>query len=199
MAPQPSKDGRIPVAAVDEAVRRVLRIKLRAGLFERPYADPAREQRTLLTPGVPGGRARDRRAVDGAAEERRGVLPLATSVRRLAVIGPLADDRRNMMGNWTGDGREGGRGHGADRDQGGGSARRPRSCTRRASARRAALMSPTARTAAADRAGIEKAVAVARSADAVVLVIGEIGGMSGEASSRTSLDLPGRAAGTAQK
>jgi beta-glucosidase len=54
-----------------------------------------------------------------------------------------------------------------------------------------ALMSPPAETSAADRQGIEKAVALARSADAVVLVIGEIGDMSGEAASRTSLELPG--------
>ena len=65
------RKGTVPVAIVDEAVRRVLRIKLRAGIFERPYVDAEREKSALLTPESPAARAQGRRAIDGAAAERR--------------------------------------------------------------------------------------------------------------------------------
>jgi beta-glucosidase len=57
--PELVRQGAVPVAVVDEAVRRILRIKVRAGLFENPYVDPAREQTALLTPA---SRALARRA-----------------------------------------------------------------------------------------------------------------------------------------
>jgi beta-glucosidase len=119
-----------------------------------------------------------------------GVLPLSPAIGRLAVIGPLADDRVNMMGNWTGDGRaqdvvtvlEGIR-----------AAVSPQ--TRVLHARGTSLdvktLAATGR-AASDQPAFDEALGVARTADAVVLVIGETGDMSGEAASRTSLDLPGR-------
>ncbi|HJR59210.1 MAG TPA: beta-glucosidase BglX [Vicinamibacterales bacterium] len=184
------KDGGIPLPVIDEAVRRVLRIKLRAGLFERPYADAEHEKRTMLTPASRAA-AREIAARSMVLLKNDGVLPFATSLRRLAVIGPLADDRPNMMGNWTGDGRkedvvtvvEGIRaalGQAAEVLHAPG-----------VTLDVAQLMTESAAARAADRSGIAGAVAVARTADAVVLVIGESGAMSGEASSRASIDLPG--------
>jgi beta-glucosidase len=189
--PRHVKEGRIPLAVVDEAVRRVLRIKLRAGIFEKPYAEAERETRAMLTPESRAA-AREIAARSMVLLKNDGVLPLATTHRRLAVIGPLADDRPNMMGNWTGDGK-------------------PEDVVTVLAGVRAAVGSATEvvhapgvrldvadlltggsdQSRAADRAGIEKAVALARTADASLLVIGESGAMSGEASSRVSLDLPG--------
>ena len=188
--PRHVKDGRIPLSVVDEAVRRVLRIKFRAGIFERPYADAEGETRTMLTPASRTA-AREIAARSMVLLKNDAVLPFATSLRRVAVIGPLADDRPNMMGNWTGDGRnedvvtvvEGIRaalGQAAEVLHAPG-----------VTLDVARLMTDEPGHQTADRAGIAKAVAVARTAEAVVLVIGETGAMSGEASSRTSIDLPG--------
>jgi beta-glucosidase len=188
--PRLVREGRLPIAVVDEAVRRVLRIKLRAGIFDRPYADEAREVATILKPQFRAA-AREAAARSMVLLKNEGaVLPLSPSVGTLAVIGPLADDRPNMMGNWTGDGRPddvvtvlaGIRAHvGAE--------------TRVIHAKGVGLdvKMLMGHDAGTDTdAGIDEAVKAAREADAVVLVLGETGDMSGEAASRTSLDLPGR-------
>jgi beta-glucosidase len=103
--PRLIEEGRLALPAVDEAVRRVLRVKMRAGLFEKPYADAAREKATLLRPEHRAA-ARAMAARSMVLLKNEGVLPLSTSLTRLAVIGPLSDDRENMLGNWTGDGRK---------------------------------------------------------------------------------------------
>jgi beta-glucosidase len=177
-------------AAIDDAVRRVLRIKLRAGLFDRPYADEARERTTIMRPEFRAA-ARTIAARSMVLLKNDGVLPFAPSVRTIAVIGPLADARRDMMGNWTGDGRE--------TDvvtilEGIKAAVSPATTVLHVPGVAIdvkSLMSD-AQNAGAERAGIEQAVEAAGRADAVVLVVGETGDMSGEAASRSSLDLPGR-------
>ncbi len=193
------QEGRLQSAAVDEAVRRVLRIKERAGIFNRPYADEAREKGALLKPEYRHAAREIAARSMVLLKNEGGVLPLASSIARLAVIGPLADDRQNMMGNWTGDGRK-------------------EDIVTVVEGIKAAVSSGTSvtshagvtldvkllaagegRDAAGDNARIEEAVRAARAADAVVLVIGETGAMSGEASSRTSLDLPGRQLELAQQ
>jgi len=196
--PRLVQEGRLPTAVVDEAVRRVLRVKLRAGLFDAPYANADRERATLLTPE---SRAAAREIAARSMvllKNERGVLPLSPSIARLAVVGALADDRPDMMGNWTGDGR-------ADDVvtvlAGIKAAVGP--ATRVTYAKGVSVdlevLADAAAHEAADRAGIEEAVRVAREADAVVLFLGETGDMSGEASSRASLDLPGRQLELAQR
>lgn len=195
--PRLVKEGRLPMAVVDEAVRRVLRLKFRAGIFDRPYIDESLEAATLLKPEFRTA-ARNVAARSMVLLKNDGdVLPLSSSIGSLAVIGPLADNRAEMMGNWTGDGRqedvvtilEGIR-------------RAVGSATRVSHAKGVDIdvktLMPGARAedekapGEASSAGITEAVELARAADATVLVIGETGGMSGEAASRTSLDLPGR-------
>ncbi len=176
--------GRVPMAQLDEAVRRVLRLKYRLGLFHDPYGrgDRAREQ--------PVGRldpAHRRAARDAAARSMvllkndGAVLPLdRTRIRRIAVIGPLATDRHSPLGSWNGAGR--------DEDvvtvlEG----------IRRAAGPRAEVVHVpgVATVRSTERGGFAAAVRAARRADAVILVVGETEDMSGEASSRASLDLPG--------
>jgi beta-glucosidase len=184
------KEGRVPIAVVDEAVKRVLRVKVRAGLFERPFADEAREKATIMRSDF---RTAARRLAGRSMvllKNTGGTLPLSANVRRIAVIGPLADDRQNMMGSWTGDGRA--------EDvvtvlEGIKAAVSLQTHVMHGMGARLDLKSSTEdKPGAADQAARDKAVALARSADAVVLVIGETGDMSGEAASRASLDLPGR-------
>jgi beta-glucosidase len=196
--PRLLQEGKLPPAVVDEAVRRVLRVKLRAGLFDAPYADPDRERAALLKPE---SRAAAREIAARSMvllKNDGGVLPLSPSIARLAVIGALADDRRDMMGNWTGDG------HADDVVTVLAGIKTAVAAATRVtyangvSVDLAVLADATAHEAA-DRAGIEEAARVAREADAVVLVLGETGDMSGEASSRASLDLPGRQLDLAQR
>src|SRR3712207_837820 len=99
------RQGRLKMADVDEAVRRVLRVKFRAGLFDRPYVDESREASVILN-------AEHLRAAREVAQRslvllknERETLPLSKEVRTLAVVGPLADDPRAIIGNWAGDGR----------------------------------------------------------------------------------------------
>src|SRR5262249_25284519 len=90
------KAGKVQTALVDDAVRRVLRLKVALGLFEHPYVDEAAQPRAL-----------DRALAKQAAVEsfvllqNRGALPIADTVHKLAVIGPLADDAPNMLGGWA--------------------------------------------------------------------------------------------------
>lgn len=176
--PKLIESGAIKMATVDEAVRRILRVKAKLGLFERPYAD---EKAAAPAPGA------EQRAAARAAAVRSlvllkndgGVLPLSKTVKTLAVIGPLAQDPAAVLGSWTGDGK-------------------PSEATTVLDGLRAALpgakivFSTGCEVTGASDAGFAEAVAAARSADAVVLVLGEAGDMSGEAASRAFLDLPGR-------
>jgi beta-glucosidase len=185
--PRLVNEGKLPLAAVDEAVRRVLRLKLRAGLFDHPYADLAREGSTTLTSEFRAA-AREIAARSMVLLRNNGVLPLDAGIRRLAVIGPLADNRGEMMGNWTGDGRKE---EAVSVLDGIKAAVSTTTDVRYEAGVEIDVERMAGDVAAADRSGIARAVSAASAADAVVLVVGESGAMSGEASSRTSLDLPG--------
>jgi len=182
--------GAIPIAAVDEAVRRVLRVKFRAGLFDRPFADPARERETIMKPEYRTAAREIAARSMVLLKNDRQTLPLSTDVKRLAVIGTLADDRDSTIGNWTGDGRP----EEAITVLAGVRAALPSAEVTYAKGVTvdASVLSDPAAHETGDRSGIAEAVSVARAADAVVLVVGESGSMSGEATSRSSLDLPGR-------
>ncbi len=91
--------GRLPLEALDTAVRRVLRMKFQLGLFERPYVDPAAAEAQFQTPAQ---RALARRAAAESAVllANDGTLPLRPQLRRVAVLGPGADDRRLLQGDY---------------------------------------------------------------------------------------------------
>jgi beta-glucosidase len=184
------QEGKIPLAVVDEAVRRVLRVKLRTGVFERPYADAGHERATLLKPEY---RAAARRVAARSMvllKNDARTLPLSPDLKRLAVIGPLADDRESALGNWTGDGRAEDVVTVLAGIQAAVSAGTQVVHARGVTLDLKVLADPSA-YADSDRRDIEAAVRAAREADAVVLVLGETGVMSGEAASRASIDLPG--------
>jgi beta-glucosidase len=172
------KSGKVTAATVDEAVRRILRVKLELGLFEHPYAD---EKLASGAPDAPARAAAREAAVRSLVllKNDGGVLPLSKNLKTIAVIGPVADDGGATIGSWFGDGRS------------------TEAVTILAGIRAA---SPAARVIYAtgcpvnemSDAGFAAALEAARRADAVVLVLGEAGDMTGEASSRAFLDLPGR-------
>jgi beta-glucosidase len=181
--------GRISMARINDAVRRILRVKFRAGLFEHPYVDVSKAESAQLRPdAVAAARtAADRSMVllknDGAT------LPLDPA-KNTAVIGPLADDGHAMLGPWSGNGR--------DQDAVtvlNGVRAASTGTTTYAQACTLPHTDPPAYDPAADcqpTDGFAAAIATARAADQVVLALGESREMSGEAASRSTLDLPGR-------
>ena len=179
--PREVRAGRLPVAVVDSAVRRVLRTKYELGLFDNPLksSSEAREKALTLTPAH---RAEARVAAQQSIVLLRNegnVLPLAKSVKTIAVIGTLADDARSALGGWAAAGRP------------------EDAVTVLAGIRKAVgadtrvLYAPGAPVEAADTTGFGEALRIAREADVVVLVVGEHQDMSAEARNRSSLDLPG--------
>ena len=185
------KAGRFPIARLNEAVRRTLRIKAALGLFDDPYRQTSveRETRELLAPAHRTAArevAREsivlltNRTVAGAP-----ALPLRKDLRTLAVIGPLADDARSALGSWSGAGKP------EDAVSVLAGIRRALPNTRIVHVRGAPVDTEST-------AGLADAALAARDADAVLLVLGERGDMSGEASSRASIELPGSQLALAQ-
>src|SRR2546423_12475585 len=99
------RSGKVSMQTIDEAVRRILRLKFRLGLFEHPYTDEAREAAVIFnTQNLAAARYVAARSMVLLKNERE-VLPLNKDVRSIAVIGPLGDSKKNMIGSWSGDGR----------------------------------------------------------------------------------------------
>jgi beta-glucosidase len=170
--------GEVPLELVDEAVRRVLRLKFRLGLFENPYTDESLAETLILRPDF-----RDL-ALEVAQEcmvllkNEDDILPLSPQTR-LAVIGPLADNRKDMLGCWSL------HTHPEDVETvlEGLSVYLPDEAWTYVTA------CPIREDGLTD---IPAAVAAAQEADVVLLVVGESADMSGEGHSRTELGLPGR-------
>ena len=166
--------GKVPAASVDDAVRRILRIKILKGLLERPYAAPRNLDAAAAV-------ALAREAVARCCvllKNDRATLPLAGAARTIALIGPMAENRHDLLGCWAGLGR--------DEDV----------VTLREGLA-AALPGAKLQVVAGcdltsdDATGFDAAVAVARQADIVVLAVGEPASYSGENSFRSELGLPG--------
>jgi beta-glucosidase len=191
------KSGQLKEEDIDEAVRPILAIKIRMGLFEHPYVDLSQMETVLSAP--------EDRAFTRVAGQRSMVLlrneghalPLSKNVRSIAVIGPLADAARDLVGSWDIDKSSAGPsivqairakvpGTKVEYVAGGEMKRKipmPWGDQTREEAR-----PMTAQELSSEEA---KAASAARNADVTVLVLGENANMSGEASSRASLYLPG--------
>jgi beta-glucosidase len=177
--PEALKLGLVTMADIDASVRRVLKLKERLGLFDDPYrrgsatsdARRAAERREL---------ARDaaRKAIV-LLSKRVGILPLSPKIKRLAIVGPLAAAPGEMLGSWA-------------------SAGKPEDVVSILEGLKAALPQCQIDHAAGvdiggqETGGIQSAIDLCASAEAVVLCLGESAAMSGEAASRTDLGLPGR-------
>lgn len=96
--------GLVSRADLDEAVRRVLRVKVRAGLFEHPFTDPQRAARDLLTPEARAYARKAARATMVLLKNERDLLPLR-DFKRILIAGPFAHATVELFGTWTMDGR----------------------------------------------------------------------------------------------
>lgn len=176
------KSGKVPMSAVDEAVRRVLRVKFALGVFDHPYAEGSE-----VTAAVPAHRELVRQAAEESLvllknEPVNGepILPLAGRAAKIALIGPLADDTQEMIGMW------------------GEPRRNPDTVTLKqaleARAKQlggAVIYAKGTDILSQSEDGFGAAVDTARQADLVVMALGESSEMSGEAGSRAYLNLPG--------
>jgi beta-glucosidase len=177
--------GQVPEATVDEAVRDVLRVKFALGLFEHPYADEKQEAGAMLQP--------ESVALAREAAERSFVLlknspiaggspllPLSSDAKNVALIGPLADDAKVMLGSWSAQGR-------------------PEevitlraSLTEKLGADHVRYAKGSEISKGTDEQ-LAEAVKTAQGSDAVILALGENASeMTGEGASRAHLGLPGR-------
>ncbi|HET9739820.1 MAG TPA: beta-glucosidase BglX [Solirubrobacteraceae bacterium] len=181
---------RISMRRIDDAVRRILRVKFRAGLFENPYAQftPAEAEAQMLKPdAVAAARKAAGRSMVLLRNEGN-VLPLDAS-KSTAVIGPLAKNQHDMLGPWWG--------RGDDKDVvtvfDGIDEQNTAATTYAEGCKLSNTEVPhTDPEGCGSDAGFAEAVAVASAADQVVLALGETREMSGEANARSTLDLPGR-------
>jgi beta-glucosidase len=172
------KRGSISVAEIDESVRRVLILKERLGLFDDPYRrGKTRESAAAVTNRRQVARSIATRSIV-MLKNAGDTLPMASSVRRVAVLGPLADASAEMRGVWWG-------------------AAAPEGHVTVLAALRAALPHVEMLHAegvaieSPDFNGIAAGVNHCATADAIILCLGEAAAMSGEASSRAHLGLPG--------
>ncbi len=176
------KAGKVAPAQVDDAVRRVLTKKFELGLFDDPYrfSDAAREKAALNDPR----HLQAARTIAGKSivllKNENEALPLRRGLRSIAVIGPLADARRDLEGGWIVK-------SGADK-----MASLVDAVREAAGPGTQVSYAPGCDVACRNTDGFEAALRAARGADAVVLAVGESWDMSGEAKSRADIGLPGR-------
>lgn len=194
------EDGTLKLADIDEAVRPILAIKVRMGLFEQPYTDESKLAQVVALP--------EHREVARLAAQRSMVLlrneghllPLDKSLKNVAVIGPLADSKEATEGSWMVFGHT----PAAVTVVEGIRAKLPGARVEYAPGPEIRRDIPSwfdnmlsevkkdPQTPEQAEAAFQAAVAMAQNADLVVMVLGETADMAGEAASRASLDLPGR-------
>ncbi|WP_298307115.1 beta-glucosidase BglX [Flavobacterium sp.] len=186
------KAGTVKETLIDDAVRRILRVKFELGLFDNPYkyCDEVREQQVI------GSKANNDAVLDMAKKSivllknEKSILPLKKSGQKIALIGALAADKTSPLGSWR-----------IASDDGtavsvleGMQAYKDNTLVYEKGA--AVTIGKTTFIDelvfnTSDKSGFEAAKNAAKNADVVVMVLGEHGFQSGEARSRTNLDLPG--------
>jgi beta-glucosidase len=164
---------------LDDAVRRILRVKFRAGLFEHPYADQSQiAAKTMRPEDVAAARKAAGRSMV-LLKNDNNALPLSSDLKSVAVIGPLGDNAADPLGPWAGQGKA-------------------EDVVTVRKGIETALPGATVSYAqgcdpeCASEGGFAEAVTAAQSAEATVLALGESAAMSGEASARANIDLPGK-------
>ena len=104
--PELVKEGKVKESTIDEAVRNILRIKYRLGLFDNPYVDEKLSSTVMYAPSHL--EAAKQAAVESAIllKNDKGILPLQSSVKTVAVVGPMANAPYEQLGTWVFDGEK---------------------------------------------------------------------------------------------
>ena len=168
-------EGRVPMERIDDAVRRILRVKFMLGLFENPYTEEKPESERILLPGSLEV-AKELAVESMVLLKNEDVLPLKPG-QEIALIGPMAKSCRDLLGSWCGRGRA-------------------EDAVSIYDGLSEAVDTPVRYAAGcdfegSDMSGFEEAVKVASESDVVVLCLGEKYSWSGENASRSTIALPG--------
>ena len=195
------KAGRLPMRVLDRAVERVLRVKFECGLFEHPYVPELPRERTCRLPADLDLAAECARGCAVLLKNEKGLLPLdPRKVKRLALVGPAADDCPALVGTWAAMCAKNHEETPSLRDEAArffpnaridyapGCALPPEGAPRLRTVDfvEGSILDPGLPP---DRAAIAKAVRAARAADVVVVALGEPGWLSGEYKSRRDIRL----------
>lgn len=176
--PELVTEGKVPMTAIDEAVRRILRVKMQLGLFENPYVDVVSEEKRYLLPEYL--QVAEQLAAESMVllKNEDQTLPITSKYKNLAIIGPMVKDSTNIMGSWEGMGRpedvetiyEGLEKEFKDKA----TLHYAKGCDFDGD----------------DRSGFEEALKAVSKSDAVIVFLGEKKRWSGENGSRSSIALP---------
>jgi beta-glucosidase len=173
-------EGKVDEAIVNDACRRILLSKFKLGLFDDPYrySDENREKETIYKPEFLKAAREAAAASSVLLQNKNNALPL-DKTRTIALIGSLAKDEYHINGNWGGAGDR--KGKSVSVFEG----------LQEYLKDNQIVYAQGCEIVKDDESGFEEAIAAAKKADVVVLIMGEDHGMSGEAASRTNLKIPG--------
>ena len=177
------KEGKLRMAVIDEAVRRILRKKFEMGLFEDPFrfSDLKREERNWNNPEHRKVAADMARKSIVLLKNEKNILPLSAQTGTIALIGPFVKAKKDHLGFWSYDWP----------DDSVRIASIWEAVSRKRGGESKLLYAKGASITGEDRSGFAEAVEKALQADLVILTVGEARDMSGEAKSRSSIQLPG--------
>lgn len=172
------KEKKVPESAIDEAVRNILRLKFRLGLFDNPYIVTAQTVKY-----APEHLAKAKEAAEQSVillKNDKQVLPLSDKVRIIAVVGPMADAPYDQLGTWCFDGEKS-------------HTQTPLKALREMYGNKVRIVYEPGVAYSRDKCtkGIARAVLAARSADVVLAFVGEEAILSGEAHSLADIGLHG--------
>lgn len=173
-------EGKVPVENVDAACRRILEMKYRLGLFEDPYryCDTERAKEVILNPAhFAAAREVAKRSIV-LLKNDGNILPLKKDLKTIALIGPMANEKKNQLGAWHTAGKE--------------ETVTPilEAFKQKVSSGTSILYAKGSDWEGDDRSGFAEAVNAAKHADVVILCVGEKENMSGEAACRTDINIP---------
>ncbi len=173
------KSGEVSIKTVNAIVRNILRLKMRLGLFENPYV---KEQNPMPYYTQESLQKAKQAAIEGAIllKNDNNLLPLTTATKKLAIIGPLSDSQADQLGTWCFD---------AEPEH----SVTPLKAIQQLVGNEVSIIAEKGLTYSRDKnqQGIEKAVDAAKSADVVLVFVGEEAIISGEARCRADINLPG--------
>lgn len=171
------KEGKVAPQILDDAVKRVLRIKFRLGLFEKPYTPVVAEKERFLLPKSLAIASRLAEESIVLLKNGNGALPLSAA-KKIAVIGPMSNSKLHLLGSWSA--------HGNADD-----ASTIYDNLRQEFGKKIEVTNaPGCDFDGTDRSGFAEAERLARNADVVVICLGEKANWSGENASRSTISLP---------
>lgn len=172
------QEKKVPIAAIDEAVRRILRLKFRLGLFDQEYIAELPESERYYQPESLAIATKLAEESMVLMKNDHQILPLANSIKQIALIGPMVKDSINMMGSWEGQGSPS-------------AVETIYAGFQKEYASKASLhYAKGCDFEGNNESGFEEAIAVAQKSEVILLCMGEMKKWSGENASRSTIALP---------